>query len=268
MERASAQEVPAGKEWEEEVSTLHKQLIEYIAESDDSLLEKFFEQGGLSEEEMRSGIHKAVQNQSVIPLFCTAAESNVGVARLMDFIAKYGSSPVDRQKVKALDNNDNEVEISLTDPEPVLYVFKTISEPQAGDLSYFRLYSGSIRIGMDMYNSDKKITERIGQIFIMNGKTRTSSNTLTAGDIGAVVKLKDTHTGNTLCDPKRIVSLPKVVYPEPNIHAALRLKSKGEEDKIAVGLAKLHEEDPTFVYHVDSELHQTVISGQGELHCR
>ena len=260
------QEVPAGKEWEEEVSTLHKQLIEYIAESDDSLLEKFFEQGGLSEEEMRSGIHKAVQNQSVIPLFCTAAESNVGVARLMDFIAKYGSSPVDRQKVKALDNNDNEVEISLTDPEPVLYVFKTISEPQAGDLSYFRLYSGSIRIGMDMYNSDKKITERIGQIFIMNGKTRTSSNTLTAGDIGAVVKLKDTHTGNTLCDPKRIVSLPKVVYPEPNIHAALRLKSKGEEDKIAVGLAKLHEEDPTFVYHVDSELHQTVISGQGELH--
>ena len=260
------QEVPAGKEWEEEVSTLHKQLIEYIAESDDSLLEKFFEQGGLSEEEMRSVIHKAVQNQSVIPLFCTAAESNVGVARLMDFIAKYGSSPVDRQKVKALDNNDNEVEISLTDPEPVLYVFKTISEPQAGDLSYFRLYSGSIRIGMDMYNSDKKITERIGQIFIMNGKTRTSSNTLTAGDIGAVVKLKDTHTGNTLCDPKRIVSLPKVVYPEPNIHAALRLKSKGEEDKIAVGLAKLHEEDPTFVYHVDSELHQTVISGQGELH--
>ncbi|MBI4328174.1 MAG: elongation factor G [Chloroflexi bacterium] len=260
------QEAPAGKEWEEEVSTLHKQLIEYIAESDDSLLEKFFEQGGLSEEEMRSGIHKAVQNQSFIPLFCTAAESNVGVARLMDFIAKYGSSPVDRQKVKALDNNDNEVEISLTDQEPVLYVFKTISEPQAGDLSFFRLYSGSIRIGMDMYNSDKKVTERIGQIFIMNGKTRTSANTLTAGDIGAVVKLKDTHTGNTLCDPKRIVSLPKVAYPEPNIHAALKLKSKGEEDKIAVGLAKLHEEDPTFVYHVDAELHQTVISGQGELH--
>ncbi len=260
------QEAPAGKEWEEEVNTLHKQLIEYIAESDDSLLEKFFEQGGLSEEEMRSGVHKAVQYQSVIPLFCTAAESNVGVARLMDFIAKYGSSPVDRQKVKAADNNDNEVEISLTDQEPVLYVFKTISEPQAGDLSFFRLYSGSIRIGMDMYNSDKKITERIGQIFIMNGKTRTSANTLTAGDIGAVVKLKDTHTGNTLCDPKRIVSLPKVAYPEPNIHASLKLKSKGEEDKIAVGLAKLHEEDPTFVYHVDSELHQTVISGQGELH--
>jgi len=260
------QEAPATGAWEEKVKQLHQELIEHIAESDDTLLEKFFEQGGLSEEEMRSGIHAAVQKQAFIPLFCTAAESNIGVARLMDFIAKYGSSPVDRQKVKAVDVNGTEVDVSLTDPDPVLYVFKTISEAQFGELSYFRLYSGSIKVGMDLYNSSRSNTERIGQIYILNGRTRTAAGSLHAGDLGAVVKLKDTHTGNTLCHHKRNVSLPKVNYPKPNIHAALKLKSKGEEDKIAQGLAMLHEEDPTFLYHVDSELHQTVISGQGELH--
>jgi elongation factor G len=260
------QEVPATGEAKERVEQLHQQFIEYIAESDDSLLEKFFNQGGLSEEEMRGGIHAAVQKQSFIPLFCTAAESNVGVARLMDFIAKYGSSPVDRAKVKAIDANDAEVEVTLTHPDPVLYVFKTISEAQFGDLSFFRLYSGAIRMGMDLYNSGRKSSERIGQIYILNGRNRATVEGLSAGDIGAVVKLKNTHTGDTLCGGKRVVTLPKVQYPKPNIHAALRLKSKGEEDKIAVGLAALHEEDPTFLYHVDSELHQTVISGQGELH--
>src|SRR5678815_3382454 len=148
----------------------------------------------------------------------------------------------------------------------VLYVFKTMSEAQFGELSFFRLYSGSVRVGMELYNSDRRITEKMGQIHILNGKNRTSMNTLYAGDIGTVVKLKDTHTGNTLCSPKMVVSLPKVDYPKPNIHAALKLNSKGEEDKIAAGLAALHEEDPTFLYHVDSELHQTVISAQGELH--
>ena len=260
------QEIPASGEAKERVEQLHQQFIEYIAESDDSLLEKFFNQGGLSEEEMRGGIHAAVQKQSFIPLFCTAAESNVGVARLMDFIAKYGSSPVDRKSVKAIDANDTEVEVTLAHPDPVLYVFKTISEAQFGDLSFFRLYSGAIRMGMDLYNSGRKSSERMGQIYILNGRNRATVEGLSAGDIGAVVKLKNTHTGDTLCGGKRVVTLPKVQYPKPNIHAALRLKSKGEEDKIAAGLAALHEEDPTFIYHVDSELHQTVISGQGELH--
>jgi elongation factor G len=260
------QEAPATGAWKERVEALHKQLIELIAESDDTLLEKFFEQGSLSEAEMRSGVHAAVQKQAVIPLFVTSAETNIGISRMMDFIAKFGSSPVDRAKVQAIDINGTEVDVALTDPEPVLYIFKTLSEGQAGDLSYFRLYSGSVRMGLDLYNSSRKITERFGQIYVINGKTRTQVETLNAGDIGAVVKLKDTHTGDTLSNPKHIVSLPKVIYPKPNIHAALKLKSKGEEDKVAVGLATLHEEDPTFIYHVDSELHQTVISGQGELH--
>jgi elongation factor G len=259
-------EAAATGEWKERVEELHKQLVEYTAEADDTLLEKFFAQGGLSEEELRSGVHTAIQKQNLIPVFAVAAEKNVGVARLMDIIAKYGSSPVDRQKVRALDANENEVEVALTDREPVLYVFKTMSEAQFGELSFFRLYAGSVHMAMDLLNSDRKTTERIGQIYLLNGKNRATVEQLNAGDMGAVVKLKDTHTGNTLCGAKRPVSLPKVVYPKPNIHAALKLKSKGEEDKIAAGLAALHEEDPTFIYHVDSELHQTVISGQGELH--
>jgi len=249
----------------EKAKQLHSQLIEYIAESDDALLEKFFAQG-LSEEEMRAGMHAAIQKQVFVPLFCTAAESNIGVARLMDFIAKYGSSPVDRPKVEAVDADGNQVELLLTTPEPVLYVFKTMSEAQFGELSFFRVYSGSVKFGSELHNTARRSTEKIGQIYLLNGKTRTSVPTLSAGDIGAVVKLKDTHTGNTLCGGKKPVTLPKVEYPKPNIHASLKSNVKGEEDKVASGLAALHHEDPTFLYMVDSELRQTILSAQGELH--
>src|ERR1043166_980369 len=259
-------EAPASGPWAEKVEQLHKQLIEFIAESDDALMEKFFEKGGLSEEEWRAGIHAAGQKQTFVPLFCTSAENNIGVARLMDIIAKYGSSPVDRQKMEAADGDGNKVEVSLTDQDPVLYVFKTMSEAQFGELSFFRIYSGSVKFGSELYNTDRRSTEKIGQIYLLNGKTRTSVPTLGAGDIGVVVKLKDTHTGNTLCNPKKPVSLPKVQYPKPNIHAALKSNVKGEEDKIASGLAALHHEDPTFLYMVDSELRQTIVSAQGELH--
>jgi elongation factor G len=259
-------EAPASGPWAEKVDQLHKQLIEYVAESDDSLMEKFFEKGGLSEEEWRAGIHAAIQKQVFVPLFITSAEQNIGVARLMDFIAKYGSSPVDRQKMEAADGDGNKLEVALTNTEPVCYVFKTMSEAQFGELSFFRIYSGSVKFGSELYNTTRRSTEKIGQIYILNGKTRTSVPALHAGDIGAVVKLKDTHTGNTLCSPKRAVSLPKVDYPRPNIHAALKSNVKGEEDKIASGLAALHHEDPTFLYMVDAELKQTILSAQGELH--
>jgi elongation factor G len=259
-------EEPATGEWETKAKELHRELIEHIAESDDGLMNKFFEQGGLSEEEFRGGIHAAVQKELFIPLFCTSAENNIGVARMMDFIAKYGSSPVDRRKVKAIDANGAEKEVGLDDAETVAYVFKTMSEAHFGELSFFRVYAGSVSTGMDLFNSDRKVNERIGQIYLLNGQNREAVNTLGAGDIGTVVKLKDTHTGNTLCSAKRALTLPKVIYPKPNIHASLVAKVKGEEDKIASGLAALHEEDPTFIYFVDSELHQTIISAQGELH--
>jgi elongation factor G len=250
----------------ERVKQLHNQLIEYIAESDDALMEKFFAQGGLSEEEMRASLHTAIQKQVFIPLFCTAGESNIGVARLMDVIAKYGSSPVDRPKVQAVDGDGNQVEVKLTDPDPVLYVFKTMSEAQFGELSFFRVYSGSVKFGSELYNTARRSSEKIGQIYLLNGKTRTSVPTLGAGDIGAVVKLKITQTGDTLCGGKKPVTLPRVEYPKPNIHASLKSSVKGEEDKVASGLAALHHEDPTFLYMVDSELRQTIVSAQGELH--
>jgi elongation factor G len=259
-------EEPATGEMGERVKALHRELIEHIAESDDTLMNKYFEQGGLSEEEFRSGIHAAVQRELFIPLFAVSAEKNVGVARLMDFIAKYGSSPADRKNVPAIDASGNKTEIALDSGETVAYIFKTMSEAHFGELSFFRVYSGSVSTGMDLFNSDRKITERVGQIYLLNGQNREAAATIGAGDIGAVVKLKDTHTGNTLCTPKHPVTLPKVVYPKPNIHAALVAGVKGEEDKIATGLASLREEDPTFLYVVDGELHQTIISAQGELH--
>jgi elongation factor G len=259
-------EEPATGEWEAKVKELHGQFIEHIAESDDTLMEKFFEKGNLSEEEFRAGIHAAVQKELFIPLFAVSAENNIGVARFMDFVAKYGSSPVDRKNVQAADANGAETEVSLDSSETAVYIFKTMSEAHFGELSFFRVYSGSISTGKDLFNSDRKVSERIGQIYQLNGQTRVAVPTLGAGDIGAVVKLKDTHTGNTLCTAKHPVTLSKVIYPKPNIHAALVAKVKGEEDKIATGLAALHNEDPTFLYVVDGELHQTIISAQGELH--
>jgi len=248
------------------VQQLHKQLIEFVAESDDKLLEHFFEEGTLSEEELRSYLHKAIQEQILIPLFAVSAETNVGVARMMDLIAKYGSSPKDREEIEGTDGNGKPVKVALTRPEPVVHIWKTMNEPGAGELSLFRVYSGKVHSGDELVNADRGSTERIGQLYVLNGSERTAVTELGAGDIGAAVKLRDTHTGDTLCSPKFVVKLPKVVFPKPNIHGALKLKSKGDEDKLASGLAMLHQEDPTFLYRVDDEIHQTILSGQGEIH--
>jgi elongation factor G len=261
----SEEELP--KKWQEKIKELHKELIEYVAESDDTLLEKFFEEGNLSEEEMREGLHRAIQDQVFIPVFCTTATQNIGTARLMDFISKYGSSPVDRATIQAENVNSGEtIEVALDGSAPVVHVFKTISEAHVGELSFFRVYSGSVSTGMDLQNTTRGNSERFGQMFLMNGKDRTSVPSLNAGDIGAVVKLKDTHTGNTLTGPSNKVKLSSVKLPNSNIHLGIRSKLKGDEERIATGLSTIHEEDPTFIYRVDSELHQTVISGQGELH--
>src|SRR6478736_4216654 len=259
-------EAPATGDWAERVKQAHERLIEYIAEADDTLMDKWMEKGTLTEEELRAGLHAALQKQSFIPVFCTSAENNIGVARLMDMIAKYGSSPVVRKTVSALDADGKECEVTLNGSETVCYVFKTMSEAQFGELSFFRVYSGQVHFSSELYNSDRRSTEKVGQIYTLNGKTRESVTVVNAGDIAAAVKLKDTHTGNTLCNPKHPVTLPKVVYPKPCIHASLKSTVKGEEDKIASGLAALHHEDPTFAHYVDGELHQTILSAQGELH--
>lgn len=250
----------------ERVQQLHRELIEYVAESDDTLLEKFFNQGALAEDELRAGLHRAVQQQVFVPVFAVSAETNVGVARLMDFIAKYGSSPLDRAEVPAKDGSGLPGTVTLAQPEPVAFVFKTMNEPGIGELSLFRIYAGTLKSGDELLNANRGVTERLGQLYLLNGHDRAPVPALHAGDLGAVVKLRETHTGDTLCSPRFQVVLPAVEYPQPNIHGALRLRSKGDEDKLAVGLATLHLEDPTFQYRVDDEVHQTIVSGQGEIH--
>ena len=258
-------EAKASGDEAEQVEQLHAQLIELVAESDDSLLEKFFDEG-ITEEELRGGLHQAFQSQIFIPVFFASSETNVGVARLMDFIAKYASSPDDHKDTTAKNADDEEVTISLDDNEAVAFVFKTINEPHIGELSFVKVMAGTLKAGEDIVNANTDESQRLGQMFILNGKNRDKVEQLNAGEIGALVKLKNTHTGNTLTSSKRKVTVVPIDYPNPNIHEALKPKNKGDEDKIAVGLSALHEEDPSFQYHVDSELHQTVISGQGELH--
>ena len=141
-----------------------------------------------------------------------------------------------------------------------------MAEEHFGELSFFRVYAGTVSTGTELWNANRKVAERIGQIYLLNGRDRMAVGSLHAGDVGAVVKLKDTHTGDTLCAQNRPVRLPTVQYPKPTIHAALQTKAKGEEDRVAAGLATLHNEDPAFQFHVDAELHQTIVSAQGELH--
>lgn len=259
-------EKPASGADEEKVRELHRELIEFVAEADDSLLETYFEQGSLNEDQLRAGVHAAVQAQSFVPVFVTSATHNIGVARLLDFIAQYGSSPVDRKDVPAFDMNKTEVTVNLKDSQPCCYIFKTISEPHVGELSFFRLYSGNLQPGMDLLNTDRNCNERVTTIYRLQGHQRTVQPKVGPGDIGVMVKLRDTHTGDTLCGPQRPVNLPSVCYPLPNIHGALRVTHKGDEDKLAEGLATLHEEDPTFIFTQNTETAETVLSGQGELH--
>ncbi len=250
----------------ERVRELHRELIEYVAEADDTLLEAFFEQGSLSEEQLRKGVHAAIQAQSFIPVFAVSALHNVGVARFMDFVAKYGSSPVDRREVRAIDEAGLEASIKLEDDAPACYVWKTISEPHVGELSFCRMYAGRLQAGLELYNPGRDRPEKIGQLFTLQGHARVPIAELTAGDIGVMTKLADTHTGDTLTSPERKVSLPAVRYPHPNIRGALAVTHKGDEDKLAEGLSTLHEEDPTFLFENNAETHELVISGQGELH--
>ncbi len=241
-------------------------MSELVAESDDGLLEKFFAEGVLSDDEMKKGIHAAFQNQSLVPLFATVGDKNIGVTHIMDFISEYGSSPLDRPVVKAFDSKDAEVDLKFDNPHPSRFVFKTVSESRSGGLSFSRVFSGEVTAGLNLYNAARRVTERVGQLFLVNGKNREHLDILHAGDIGAVAKLKDTHTNNTLCDENYFVAFPAIAYPHPNIRVGICSKSKGDEEKLSIGLSTLREEDPTFEFKVDPELHQMLIAGQGELH--
>jgi elongation factor G len=246
---------------------LHLKLMEAVAESDDSLMEKYFEAGELTEDEFRDGLRKAILNHEVYPVFCVSATTNVGVRRLNDVIANFAPAPSDIKTLTALDKSGKEIQkkTDITESTSAL-VFKTISEEHVGELSYLKVFSGAVKSGDDLLNSTQGKDERVGQLFVLNGKHKNSVDRLVAGDLGAVVKLKTTHTGDTLCAKTGEVQFPKIAFPEPKIRTAIIPKAKGDEEKISVGLHALHEEDPTFISQFDSELKQTIISGQGEMH--
>ena len=258
------EDIPA--EFAERAEELRNEFIEKVAESDDEILEKYFEQGKLSDADLVKGLKAGIISKTIFPLLIGAASKNIGTQLLMDFIASYGPSPVDRAPYQAT-AEDTTVEINADEnDEFAAVVFKTLSEMHVGELSLIRVYSGSITSGVDVLNTSRDKTEKIGQIYTLNGKTRTEIGVLKAGDIGALVKLKDTHTGNTLCSKKRAVTCSAITFPEAVVEIAVSPKSKGDEEKIGSGLHTLHEIDPSFKVKIDPELRQTVISGQGELH--
>lgn len=244
------------------------ELIEKVAENDEQLMNKYLEEGTLPEDELKKGIQNAINNRYLTPIFALSAENGVGVNNFLNFVVDYFPSPVNRGSVKGiLKEKNQEVNISLDENgEPVLFVFKILSEPHVGELSLFRVYSGKILPGMDLINETIGKTERLNQLSILNGKNRKEVPAIIAGDIGAVVKLKDTHTNNTLSSKNFPVELEKIKFPEPIIRGAIIPKAKGDEDKIAACLHSLHEEDPSFTVEFDPEISQTIISGQGELH--
>ncbi len=246
---------------------LREELIEKVAESDEELMNKFFEEGTLNDDELVTGLKKAIIKGGLIPAFAYSATKGIGSNTFLDFAVKYFPAPNDRAPivVKMKDNN-NKVEIKC-DPngEPILFIFKSLSEQHVGELSIFKVYSGTLSPGIDLINTHKDKIERMGQIFILNGRNRKEVPKLYAGDIGAVVKLKDSHTGDTLCSKNFAVVIPEIEYPEPVIRFAVKPKAKGDEDKISAALHTAHEEEPSLISRYDGEIAQTIVSGQGEL---
>ena len=258
-------EAPIPDQLQERARSMHQELVELVAESDDTLLEKFFEDA-MSEEDLRVGLHKAITEQALYPVLCGAATQNIGTQRLLEFIAKYTPAPTEMPPVTGK-SDGKEIEVPC-DPKgsPLAFVFKTVSEMHVGDLSFLRIYHGHIEQGMTLENVSRHEKERLGQLFVLNGKKRTEVGKATAGDIVAAVKLKNTHTNDTLSDGTDKIQLPKIQFPEPVIRSAIEAATKADEGKLGTALSTMHEEDPTFRYEVDPELGQTIITGLGELH--
>ena len=260
-------DVPA--EIADDVEKLHTTLVERAAESDEKLMEKYFEEGTLSADEIAKGLLDGIMSSEIVPVYTGSAALNMGIDLLIDAIIKFVPSPALAGPVKGSEKVGGELTLerkpSPDEPFSAL-VFKLITEPHVGDLTYFRIYSGRVKPGDDVLNPNVQTTERIGQLFVSNGKNREDVPELLAGDIGVTVKLKNTKTGHTLCDKKEPIVFPPIEFPEPLVAEAVVPKQKGEEDKIAQGLARLHDEDPTFFFNVDPELKQTIVYGQGEVH--
>ncbi|EEL25061.1 Elongation factor G 2 [Bacillus cereus Rock1-3] len=243
-------------------------LIEAVAELDEEMMMKYLEGEEITVEELKAGIRKATTSVEFFPVICGSAFKNKGVQILLDAVIDYLPSPLDVPAIKGtLPDTEEEVERKSSDEEPfAALAFKIMTDPYVGKLTFFRVYSGVLNSGSYVKNSTKGKRERVGRILQMHANSREEISTVYAGDIAAAVGLKDTTTGDTLCDEKSLVILESMEFPEPVISVAIEPKSKADQDKMGTALSKLSEEDPTFRAHTDQETGQTIIAGMGELH--
>jgi elongation factor G len=259
-------DVPA--DMKDSVDEQLQKLVDFAAETNDSLLEKFLGGTELSDEELRKGLADGCVAGTLVPLYITCAAKNIGVFQLMEAVVAMLPSPKWRAEIGIATPGSGTVSTMKTGPEAqtAAFVFKFVSEKNVGDLNYFRVFGGEVGVGKDLLNSNIDTTERMGQLYFVQGRNRVETDSIEAGDIGAAVKLKATRMNQTLCDRARPVVILEPSYPEPTLTTAIVAKVKGEEDKVATGLNKLREEDPTFKLEQDPELRQMLLSGQGELH--
>lgn len=251
-------EMEKAEEW-------HQRLVEAAAENDEALMEKFFDQGTLTEDEMREGIHLGMIHRGMFPVFCVSAEKDMGVRRLMEFLGNV--VPLVSEMPHVRTTNDEDVSPDSKGPTS-LYVFKTTVEPHIGEVSYFKVMSGSVKEGEDLINMNRGTKERLAQIYAVAGQNRDKVEEIHAGDIGVTVKLKDTRTGNTLNEKGCDYMFDFIRYPDPKYRRAIKPHTEAEAERLSELLTRIHEEDPTIIVEQSKELKQTIVHGQGEFHLR
>lgn len=253
------------EEEKEKALALHQQLVEAAAENDETLMEKFFDQGHLTEDEMREGIRKGLVDRSVFPVFCVSALKDMGVRRMMEFLGNV--VPFVEDMPAPVNTEGEEVKPDSNGPLS-LYMFKTTIEPHIGEVSYFKVMSGTLTPGVDLDNINRGTKERIAQIYCVCGQIKNAVDKLCAGDIGATVKLKDARTGNTLDAKGCEYAFDFIKFPAPKYQRAIRPVTESDAEKLSAILTRMHEEDPTWEVELSKELKQTILSGQGEFHLR
>ena len=252
-------------EHKDRAEEMYQALVEMAAENDESLMDKFFEEGVLSEEEMREGVRKGLIDRSLYPVFCMSALKNIGVDRLLDALADV--VPFVTEMPAPVDTEGNEVKPDAAGPLS-LFFFKTTVEQHIGEVMYFKVMSGTLRAGADLNNISRSSKERLAQINAVCGQIKTPVDTLEAGDIGAAVKLKDVRTGNTLNDKDAEFMFDFIKFPAPKYRRAIKALNESDTEKLGAVLNRMHEEDPTWLVEQSKELKQTIVSGQGEFHLR
>jgi elongation factor G len=261
-------DLPIPSDLQEEAQRWHDNLIEAAAEADDSLMDQYLETGELSSFDVKRGIHDLTVSNKIVPVLCGSAFKNKGVQALLDAVLDYLPSPLDVKPVKGLASDGlSNVTRSASDADYFSsLVFKIATDPFVGVLSFFRVYSGVLSVGDVVYNPVKNKRERIGRIVQMHSNSREEVKEVFAGDIAAIIGLKDVTTGDTLCDMKELIILEKMTFPEPVISIAIEPKTKADQERMVVALEKLSQEDPSFKTNADPDSGQTIISGMGELH--